>query len=114
MCQKLAIVISGAVSLGSYEAGVMYEIINAIGQHNSHEDTKRKERIEIDVITGASAGGMTAVITAQKLLYEASALSDPYNNHLYKPWMQDVDIEGLLDSPRWRPNRREVACRKEN
>ena len=30
MTRKLAIAISGAVSLGSYEAGVMYEVLEAI------------------------------------------------------------------------------------
>jgi predicted acylesterase/phospholipase RssA len=67
MPKKLAVVISGAVSLGSYEAGVMYEILEAIARHN--EDIKNHEEpIEIDVITGASAGGMTACILVQHLL----------------------------------------------
>jgi hypothetical protein len=39
MPKRLAITISGAVSLGSYEAGVLYEVVNAIGQHNSQPDT---------------------------------------------------------------------------
>ncbi len=96
MPQKLAIAISGAVSLGSYEAGVVYEIVEAIAQHNSHPDTTEAQRIEIDVITGASAGAMTACILAQKLMFEAEALRQPYGNALYGPWVEDVDIEGLL------------------
>ena len=36
MTYRLAIAISGAVSLGSYEAGVMFEIIRAIGMHNQN------------------------------------------------------------------------------
>jgi predicted acylesterase/phospholipase RssA len=77
MTKRLAITISGAVSLGSYEAGVLYEIIHAIGQHNvSTPDA----RIEIDVLTGASAGGMTATIAAQKLAFEAGALAGAYDN----------------------------------
>ena len=81
MAKKLAITISGAVSLGSYEAGVLYETIRAIQQHNNVE-TDAANRIEIDVLTGASAGGMTATIVAQKLLFEASSLLEPYNNSL--------------------------------
>lgn len=96
MAQKLAIAISGAVSLGSYEAGVMYEVIEAIAQHNSHPDTTADQRIEIDVITGASAGAITACILAQKLLFEAEALRQPYANALYSPWVEEIDIEGLL------------------
>lgn len=97
MPQKLAIAISGAVSLGSYEAGVIYEIMEAIAQHNSHLDTADDQRIEIDVITGASAGAMTACILAQKLMFEAEALRQPYANALYSSWVEDVDIQGLLD-----------------
>jgi predicted acylesterase/phospholipase RssA len=97
MPQKLAIAISGAVSLGSYEAGVIYEIIEAIAQHNGHPDTTPEQRIEIDVVTGASAGAMTACILVQKLMFEAEALRQPYANALYGPWVEDVDISNLLN-----------------
>jgi len=104
MPQKLAIAISGAVSLGSYEAGVMFEVIKAIGEHNekaSNED----EKIIIDVITGASAGGMTAAILAQKLLYEGDKLIDAHDNDLYNPWVRDIDIDKLLETgPNDRPD----------
>lgn len=96
MPKRLAITISGAVSLGSYEAGVLYEIIHAIGQHNTDPATPPADQIKIDVLTGASAGGMTATIAAQKLAYEADALGDPYNNAFYLPWVVDVGIDGLL------------------
>ena len=97
MPQKLAIAISGAVSLGSYEAGVIYEIIEAIAQHNCHPDTTAEQRIEIDVVIGASAGAMTACILVQKLMFEAEALRQPYANALYGPWVEDVDITNLLN-----------------
>jgi predicted acylesterase/phospholipase RssA/phosphoglycolate phosphatase-like HAD superfamily hydrolase len=104
MPQKLAIAISGAVSLGSYESGVMYEVIEAIAQHNEAIDNdstlsaqeKDQKKIEIDVITGASAGAMTACILTQKLLFDADALRHPYDNSLYRPWVNDVDIQKLL------------------
>ena len=57
MPKRLAITIAGAVSLGSYEAGVLYEVLDAIHQHNCVPGTPDEERIEIDVLTGASAGG---------------------------------------------------------
>lgn len=104
-CYKLAVAISGAVSLGSYEAGVMYEIIKAIAQHNLNPDTPPEDRIEIDVITGASAGGMTAAITAQKLLFESNSLEGAFANHLYKPWVEEVDLMKLLQiGPKDRPD----------
>ena len=96
MPKKLAITVSGAVSLGSYEAGVMYEVTRAIGQHN-HASENKDNQIIIDVLTGASAGGMTATIVAQKLMFEAGALDGAYTNSLYGPWVTDVDIQGLLE-----------------
>ncbi len=96
MPKRLAITVSGAVSLGSYEAGVLYEIIEALRQHNLDPATSDAEKIVIDVLTGASAGGMTATIAAQKLAFEASALSGAYNNSFYRPWVADVNLDGLL------------------
>ena len=96
MAKKLAIAISGAVSLGSYEGGVLYEIIRTIKHHNGIEQDKAK-KIEIDVLVGASAGGMTASIAAQKLLFEASSLEEPYNNSLYRAWVKDVSFDSLFD-----------------
>src|SRR5580658_10154965 len=96
MPKRLAIVVAGAVSLGSFEAGVLYEVINAIGQHNQDPATADQDKIYIDVLTGASAGGMTSTIAAQKLLFEAAALSGAYTNAFYGPWVADVTIEGLL------------------
>ncbi|MDM9580783.1 patatin-like phospholipase family protein [Nostoc sp. GT001] len=104
MPKKLAIVISGAVSLGSYEAGVMYEILEAIARHNESINNN-EDRIEIDVIAGASAGGMTACILAQHLLCgdqtapfnQDQSLRKPYNNPLYNTWVDEVDIRQLID-----------------
>jgi predicted acylesterase/phospholipase RssA len=99
MSKKLAVVISGAVSLGSFEAGVIYEVLEAIARHNeslSENSENDENRIEIDVITGASAGGMTACILAQNLLYDDGSLREPYKNSLYKAWVEKVDIVPLL------------------
>lgn len=98
MAKKLAITISGAVSLGSYEAGVAFEILDAVAQHNQWADANNQpnERLEVDVLTGASAGGMSVAIIAQRLLYDGPSLTQPYNNPLYNAWVLSVDIEGLL------------------
>jgi len=98
MTKKLAMTISGAVSLGSYESGVAFEVLDAIAQHNQWAETNGQpdERIEIDVLTGASAGGMTVAMIAQRLLYDGPSMSQPYNNPLYNAWVSAVDIGGLL------------------
>lgn len=98
MPQKLALAISGAVSLGSFESGVMYEIVEAIAQHNQHPETTEDQKIIIDVITGASAGAMTAAILAQKLLFEADKLRNPNQNDIYRAWVEEPDISTLLQS----------------
>lgn len=97
MAKKLAVTISGAVSLGSYEAGVLYEVIRTIQHHNEKERNNPDQQIKIDILTGASAGGMTATIAAQKLLFEAASLQEPYNNSLYRAWVKDVNFESLLN-----------------
>ncbi len=92
----LAITISGAVSLGAYEAGVLYEVLRAIKAHNADPATTPEDTIVIDVITGASAGGMSATILAQKLLLDAAALEGYETNALFQAWVKQVDLAGLL------------------
>lgn len=96
MAYRLAIAISGAVSLGAYEAGVMFEIIRAIKENNLNYKDEPENQIKIDVLTGASAGGMTAAILAQKLLFDKDSLDDPVQNSLYQAWVQQADIHDLL------------------
>lgn len=98
MAKKVAITISGAVSLGSYESGVAFEVLGALAQHNEWAAASKlpDERIEIDVLTGASAGGMTVAMIAQRLLYDGASMSQPYDNPLYNAWVSQVDIAGLL------------------
>ena len=97
MAKKLAITFSGAVSLGSYEAGVLYEVLYALGQHNSNPAVPEDQHVYVDVFTGASAGGLSVALAAQKLLYEGDSLNEPYSNPLYRAWVTDIDIEGLLN-----------------
>ncbi len=97
MSRKLAVTLSGAASLGSYEAGVLYEVLYALKQHNQQPGISEDRKIYVDVLTGASAGGLSVALAAQKLLYEADSLDDPYGNPLYNAWVTEVDIEGLLN-----------------
>ncbi len=94
----LAITIAGAVSLGSYESGAMYELLDAIAQHNANPQTKQSgDYVKVDVITGASAGGMTGAILAQSLLFQSKDFVGPYDNPLYNIWVLKVDIRNLVD-----------------
>ena len=99
MAKKIAVVISGAVSLGSYEAGVMYEVINALAYHNSKAPDEASQ-FKIDVIVGTSAGAMTAAVLANQLLFAPQGLSQKETNALYQVWVKRTRIEDLLkDGP---------------
>jgi hypothetical protein len=97
MTVKLAITISGAVSLGAFEAGALYEVLRSLEHHNKCLEVDDENRIEIDVLTGSSAGGMSAVILAHKLLYDKDELGRPYNNALYRAWVEQADLSKLLE-----------------
>jgi hypothetical protein len=96
MTYRVAFAIFGAVSLGSYEAGTIYEIISALSEHNKNFPENSNNRIEIDVLSGASAGGMTAALIAHKLLHDPAMLNGETDNAAYKAWVEKVDIQGLL------------------
>lgn len=98
MPKRLAITIAGAVSLGSYEAGVLFEVLDAIHQHNCMPGRVEADKIKVDVLTGASAGGMTAAIVAHKMLLAADEFRGPYDNPLYDVWVKRIGLEGLLDT----------------
>jgi predicted acylesterase/phospholipase RssA len=95
MPKRLAITIAGAVSLGGYEAGVLYEVLKALGGHNTAAKTE-DEKIYIDVITGASAGAMTAAMAAQRLLYKPSDLDGPQTNAFYQAWVERINLWSLV------------------
>jgi hypothetical protein len=101
MPKRLAITIAGAVSLGSYEAGVLYEVLTAIKQHNA--TAPPENQISIDVLTGASAGGMTAIILAQKLLYSGDQFVGAYDNPLYNTWVKTISLAGLQNTQKDEP-----------
>ncbi|MEO6633601.1 MAG: hypothetical protein ABIN13_17810, partial [Mucilaginibacter sp.] len=94
---QLGICMAGAVSAGAYTAGVMDYLLEALA---AYEKTRGQNgfpshKIEIPVMGGASAGGMTAIITAAALqqgITPITAPSDnPYDkrpeNILYHSWV---------------------------
>jgi predicted acylesterase/phospholipase RssA len=99
MAKRLAVTIAGAVSLGSYEAGVLYELMEAIRTHNT--EATENQKIYVDVITGASAGGMTAAMVAQRLMYDGKALEGEFTNALYEAWVKNISLMRLVKM-RWK------------
>jgi hypothetical protein len=100
--KKIALVIAGAGSLGSYEAGVLVELTYALDVLNQSREPldgpagAKEGPFVIDVITGASAGGMNAAMLARIGMYES-----PRRDRLHTAWVKQIDIDALLqDDPR--------------
>ncbi len=91
----IAIMMGGGVSLGSYEAGVLAELITQLEYQNRLDNgTKYK----IDVMVGASAGSVTLGLVADQM-YNNMGL-DPESTNLYKVWTEEMDIRNLLPGKR--------------
>jgi len=87
--RRLALTLSGAASLGSFEAGVLTELLYALRYWWDHGGPK----YTVDVLTGASAGAMTSGLVA-RALYHA-----PSRANLYRAWVEDIDIKLLVKTP---------------
>jgi predicted acylesterase/phospholipase RssA len=82
---KLALVLSGAVSLGSFEAGVLSELLYAL------DLLARAGKVcVLDVITGASAGSMTAALVARAVMNDFAD-----RQQLHDAWVERIDIREL-------------------
>ncbi len=89
---KIALVMAGGVSLGSFEAGVVTELLYALDTLN-RRTRATGIHYELDVMTGGSAGGMTAALAARILMYDLPGR----RRHLHRAWVRDIDIRKLLD-----------------
>ena len=89
---RLALILSGASSLGSFEAGVLTELLWTLEHNASHPDPR--QRWSLDIITGASAGAMTAALVARAVMADRRA-----NRALHAAWVDEIDIRDLLREP---------------
>jgi len=103
---EIGLVLAGAVSAGAYSAGVMDFLFEALDQWHEHrkEDSDLPQhKVEVRVITGASAGGMNGAIAAAACRYSfppitaCNAGKDGSSNPFFKAWVKSIDIERLLD-----------------
>jgi hypothetical protein len=89
---RFALSISGGVSLGAYEAGVLTQLYRDLYVFNAQ--MKGRARVSIDAVAGASAGSITGLILAQAL-----ALGSPpdlLEARMRTCWVDLLDIHGLL------------------
>lgn len=82
---KLALILSGAVSLGSFEAGVLTEVLYVLDLLAA-----RGTPCTLDVITGASAGSMTAALVARAVMNDFADRA-----LLHDAWVERIDIRAL-------------------
>lgn len=102
----LGLVLAGAVSAGAYSAGVADFLIEALDAWEAGRragEAVPDHRVVLDVMTGASAGGMTAAIAAVALNSQFEPMrrigpdsSPGKRNRLYDCWVKQIDIRRLL------------------
>ncbi|MEN0068318.1 MAG: patatin-like phospholipase family protein [Myxococcota bacterium] len=73
----VALVVSGGVSLGSYQAGFLYYLTEVT--------RRRSDAFELSVLTGTSAGSINAVLSA--IASCRPAVLDPRDSLFYQTWL---------------------------
>jgi len=101
---RVGICMAGAVSAGAYTAGVMDYLLEALQAYEEKRGTPGypSHKVELPVIGGASAGGMTAMITAAAFQQGITPLKEPLKspkdlcetNILYHSWVDLTDNAG--------------------
>jgi len=96
---------AGAVSAGAYTAGVMDYLIEALQEWQKRKDKGDPDtpshKVVIPVMAGASAGGMTTMITAAALSNTIIPVSKPTSdllaehpeNKLYHSWVDLTNVD---------------------
>jgi len=103
---------AGAVSAGAYTAGVLDFLVEALDAWYAERERWKDKNpstwpipshdVSLEVLSGASAGGMCAAISALALQEEfdhVRSIPQPPNaavNRLYDCWVQRIDVEPLL------------------
>ena len=97
----MALAISGGISLGSYEAGLNWAIVKQlkIAQQDAHYRVD-KYPPRLTAVSGASAGGINALVSAMGWCMDDSRLSsyvsDTITNNLFRDIWLGVGFDNLL------------------
>jgi hypothetical protein len=97
---EIGLVLAGAVSAGAYTAGVMDFLLEALEEWNKAKEEGKKipmHNVKIKVITGASAGGMTAAMAAVEVRKRSMEQGkNDKQSSFFKAWVEMIDIKPLL------------------
>lgn len=116
---EIGLVMAGAVSAGAYTAGVVDYLFEALMHYEKAREKFARENpgkalhnVQIKVMSGASAGGMTGSMALSAMMDESYSPmsgyhpntiteSDILNNVFYKSWVSGahgIDIKYMLDT----------------
>ncbi len=106
---EIGLTMAGAISGGAYAAGVVDFLFQALSEWEKAKIERPddpgipRHDVRLRVLSGASAGGMTAAVLAASLqdgFDPVTGLADgrsaPANNKLYHCWVEKIDIRHLL------------------
>jgi hypothetical protein len=102
---EIGLVMAGAVSAGAYTAGVVDFLLEALEEWQRLRESGDKRcpphRVKIRTMSGASAGAMTAAVTAAALggiikPVQSIPRGPDDTNTLYDSWVRQIDISHLL------------------
>ncbi len=100
---RIGINMAGAVSAGAYTAGVLDFLTEALDEWyaaKARGESVLPHDVCIEVVSGASAGGMCAAISAVMLQEQFDHIHDTAKtgttNRFYEGWVNRIDIKELL------------------
>jgi hypothetical protein len=97
---KVGLVMGGGVSLGAFNGGAIAQIVS---QLHSNLNPKVYDRAEIDVLSGASAGGLTLALLLRFLANPESLpverVVEGVERAQREAWVDKIDIKSLIPEP---------------
>ena len=101
---ELGLVMAGAISAGAYTGGVIDFLLQALDEWYKAKSAGTKvprHDLKLKVMSGASAGGITAAIAAGAIASRFPPVTDVANstfpdNKLFDSWVNRIDITSLL------------------
>lgn len=94
--RPLALVLSGGVSLGAFQAGALDELLFLLGEVDRRARREGREELRVvpDILTGASAGAMTGALVARALLHHPALRAS-----LHRAWVEEAHLPVFLRDP---------------